>query len=144
MRWLLATALLLPVLARADSLQLVNGGSFVGRIVEETPAAVTISSQGASWTFKRERIASMSHDAAEADREEVEARVRNQEAAVIHDLRQQQAAARKRAFADAVTRAQAEAPRPVVVVAPPRGPSLPPNVTVLQRPPFRLDYRWFN
>lgn len=94
MRWLFAL-LLIPCLARADAVVLSNHTSYVGRVLKETPEEVTIVSDGITWSLKRDKIAAVTHDAKEADREEAEAARHNAEAAA-EAARKKQLEAQKR------------------------------------------------
>jgi hypothetical protein len=63
------SALLLSATARADVVVLKNHARYVGKILSQDSATVTISSEGSTWTFKRDKVASITHNAAEAARE---------------------------------------------------------------------------
>jgi hypothetical protein len=60
----------LPVAALGDTVTLKNDATYVGRIVSQDDKSVTISAEGARWTFPRDRIRSIVKDAAEAARAE--------------------------------------------------------------------------
>lgn len=79
MRLLLAV-LLVPSLAHADAVVLKNGERIVGRVLTETPTEVTMSSGGITWTYKREKIATLTRDEGEASQEHFEAIQRNRKA----------------------------------------------------------------
>jgi len=71
-------ALLGTATASADVVTLTNGTRFTGVVSENSPTAVTIKSDGAVWTFRRERVVSVELEAAgrehEARRERAPAR----------------------------------------------------------------------
>jgi hypothetical protein len=72
MRLFLLLLLTAPGVAFADAIVLKNGDRIVGRVITETPSEVSVSSGGVTWTFKRDKIDSVSHDEAEAKREKKE------------------------------------------------------------------------
>jgi glutaredoxin len=63
-----AVALFLGV-ARADTVVLNNRVIYKGAIIAETKEEVTIQSDGMQWTFKRDKVASVTREKATADQE---------------------------------------------------------------------------
>lgn len=61
---LLAVATIYATAALADVVVLKSGGRFTGTITSEDPELVSIRSEGSTWSFKREKIASVEKEAA--------------------------------------------------------------------------------
>jgi hypothetical protein len=65
-RLIAGSLLLASTWVRADTVVLRNKSEYVGRIVSQDAVEVTMDSGGTRWTFKRDKIASMKRNAAEA------------------------------------------------------------------------------
>ena len=108
---------LMPGVARADFVVLLNGARYDGTIVTSSPEAITIQADGAQWTFPREKIASFKRDAAST------AQARENESRHVREWRAQDAARslrleeerlereKRRAAADAQARERGETER---------------------------------